>query len=160
MRDRAWYETPGVSSIRFTSCRGRVIGMGQPHKGDRLLLQSTQSPLAVREAVHARATAAGLPDSQYLADVLALHVDRPDLVRDLDKQGGLDLSPEPLASASSVPPLLQTRTQRPVWEAVRARAAAAGLSAAQYLADVVALHVGRPDLVRNLGKGEGLPLAM
>ena len=135
--------------------------MGQPHKGDRLLLQSTQSPLAVREAVHARATAAGLPDSQYLADVLALHVDRPDLVRDLDKQGGLDLSPEPLASgASSVPPLLQTRTQRPVWEAVRARAAAAGLSAAQYLADVVALHVGRPDLVRNLGKGEGLPLAM
>ncbi len=134
--------------------------MGQPHKGDRLLLQSTQSPLAVREAVHARATASGLPDSQYLADVLALHVGRPDLVRDLDKQGGLDLSPDPLPSPSSVPPLLQTRPPRPVWEAVRARAASAGLSAAQYLADVVALHVGRPDLVRNLGKGEGLPLAM
>ncbi|GLC05155.1 Uncharacterised protein [Mycobacteroides abscessus subsp. abscessus] len=134
--------------------------MGQPHKGDRLLLQSTQSPLAVREAVHARATAAGLPDSQYLADVLALHVGRPDLVRDLDKQGGLALNPDPLPSTSSVPPLLQTRPPRPVWEAVRSCAAAAGLSAAQYLADVAALHVGRPDLVRNVGKGEGLPLAM
>jgi hypothetical protein len=135
--------------------------MGQPHKGDRLLLQSTQSPLAVREAVHAFATAAGLPDSQYLADVLALHVGRPDLVRDLDKQGGLALNPDPLPSISSVPPLLQTRPLRPVWEAVRSGAAAAGLSAAQYLADVAALHVGRPDLVRNVGKGEvGLPLAM
>lgn len=134
--------------------------MGQPHKGDRLLLQSTQSPLAVREAVHARAMAAGLPDSQYLADVLALHVGRPDLVRDLDKQDGLALSPDPLPSTSSVPPLLQTRPPRPVWEAVRSCAAAAGLSAAQYLADVAALHVGRPDLVRRCDKGEGLPLAM
>jgi len=134
--------------------------MGQPHKGDRLLLQSTQSPLAVREAVHARATTAGLPDSQYLADVLALHVGRPDLVRDLDKQGGLALNPDPLPSTSSVPPLLQTRPLRPVWEALRSCAAAAGLSAAQYLADVAALHVGRSDLVRNVGKGEGLPLAM
>lgn len=134
--------------------------MGQPHKGDRLLLQSTQSPLAVREAVHARATAAGLPDSQYLADVLALHVGRPDLVRDLDMQGGFDLTPDLLPPTSPVPPLLQTRPLRPVWEAVRARAAAAGLSAAQYLADLAALHVGRPDLVRNVGRGEGLPLAM
>jgi len=134
--------------------------MGQPHKGDRLLLQSTQSPLAVREAVHARATTAGLPDSQYLADVLALHVGRPDLVRDLDKQGGLALNPDPLPSTSSVPPLLQTRPLRPVWEALRSCAAAVGLSAAQYLADVAALHVGRSDLVRNVGKGEGLPLAM
>lgn len=134
--------------------------MAQPHKGDRLLLQTTQSPLAVRAAVHARATAANLPDSQYLADVLALHVGRPDLVRDLDRQGGLELSPDPLPPTSPVPPLLQTRPPRPVWEAVRSRAAAAGLSAAAYLADVAALHVGRPDLVRNLGKGEGLPLAM
>jgi hypothetical protein len=132
--------------------------MGQPHKGDRLLLQSTQSPLAVREAVHARATSAGLPDSQYLADVLALHVGRPDLVRDL--QGGFDLSPDLLPPTSPVPPLLQTRPVRPVWEAVRARAGAAGLSAAQYLADVAALHVGRTDLVRHVGKGEGLPMAM
>jgi hypothetical protein len=135
--------------------------MGQPHKGDRLLLQSTQSPLAVREAVHARAMAAGLPDSQYLADVLALHVGRPDLVRDLDKQNGLALSPDLLPSTSSVPPLLQTRPLRPVWEAVRSRAASAELSAAQYFADVAALHVGRPDLVvRTVGKEEGLPLAM
>ena len=124
-------------------------------------MQAMVEHIDVREAVHARATAAGLPDSQYLADVLALHVGRPDLVRDLDKQGGLALNPDPLPSTSSVPPpLLQTRPPRPVWEAVRSCAAAVGLSAAQYLADVAALHVGRSDLVRNVGKGEGLPLAM
>lgn len=125
--------------------------MAQPHKGDRLLLQTTQSPPPVCGAVQGLAAAAGLSVSQYLADVLALHVGRPDLVRDLGKREGLDIS----TAARSLPPtcLLQTRPLRPVWEAVRSRAAEAGLSAAQYLAEVVALHVGRPDLARNLGKG-------
>jgi hypothetical protein len=57
--------------------------------------------------------------------------------------------------------LLQSRPPRPVWEAVHVRAAAAGVSVSQYLADMLALHVGRPDLVRELDKRqEGLPLAM
>ena len=56
--------------------------------------------------------------------------------------------------------LLQTRPPRPVWEAVHTRATAAGLSASQYLADLLALHVGRTDLVRELDEREGLPLAM
>jgi hypothetical protein len=38
---------------------------------------------------------------------------------------------------------------------------AAGMSVSQYLADVLAEHVGRPDLVRELGRHEEvLPLAM
>lgn len=138
--------------------------MAQPHKGDRLLLQTPQLPPSVCEAVQARAAAAGLPVSQYLADVLALHVGRPDLVRDLGKHEGLDIATD-LSSSSRFRPLapstglLQTRLLRPVWEAVRSCAAAAGLSAAQYFADVLALHVGRPDLARNVGKGV-LRLAM
>ena len=50
---------------------------------------------------------------------------------------------------------------RPVWEAVHERAAAAGVTASQYIADLLAAHVGRPDLVAEVGRGEeGLPLAM
>jgi len=56
--------------------------------------------------------------------------------------------------------LIQSRPPRPVWEAVHAKARAAGLPVSQYLADLLALHVGRPDLVRELGREEGLPLAM
>lgn len=57
--------------------------------------------------------------------------------------------------------LLQTRPHREVWEAVHVAAHAAGMSVSQYLADVLAEHVGRPDLVRELGRNEEvLPLAM
>lgn len=56
--------------------------------------------------------------------------------------------------------LLQTRPLRPVWEAVHTRAAIAGVSVSQYVADVLAMHVGRDDLVRDVGHQEGLPLAM
>jgi len=47
-----------------------------------------------------------------------------------------------------------------VWEAVHALAAAHNVTAAQYLADVAAVQVGRADLVRRRDQGEGLPLAM
>ena len=53
--------------------------MAQPHKGDREL---TQSRLArpVYDEVKKRAHDQGISISQYIADVMALHVDRPDLV--------------------------------------------------------------------------------
>ena len=56
--------------------------------------------------------------------------------------------------------LIQSRPLRPVWEAVHARADDAGLTVSQYLADLLAIHVGRPDLVRETEREEGLPLAM
>ena len=40
------------------------------------------------------------------------------------------------------------------------RAAAAGVPVSQYLADLLAVHVGRPDLVSDDGRREVLPLAM
>jgi hypothetical protein len=56
--------------------------------------------------------------------------------------------------------LIQSRPLRPVWEAVHERAAAAGVPVSQYLADLLAVHVGRPDLVSDDGRREALPLAM
>jgi hypothetical protein len=48
-----------------------------------------------------------------------------------------------------------------VFEEVRRLAEAQGMSMSQYVADVMALHVGRPDLVLELGRKqqEELPLA-
>jgi hypothetical protein len=56
--------------------------------------------------------------------------------------------------------LIQSRPLRPVWEAVHDLAAAAGVPVSQYLADLLAVHVGRPDLVRELEREQVLPLAM
>lgn len=39
-----------------------------------------------------------------------------------------------------------------VFEEVRQRAEANNMSMSQYVADIMALHVNRPDLVRELGK--------
>lgn len=141
--------------------------MGQPHKGDRILLQSPNpTDEALLRAVHARAGVLGMSISQYLADVLAINVGLPDLVRDLNEHQRLDLDVTAAGqSAGSWRPLprsglLQTRPPRPVWEAVRMLAAQDGVTAAQYLANVAAESVGRPDLVRARNKEEGLPLAM
>ncbi|ORB60678.1 toxin-antitoxin system [Mycolicibacterium tusciae] len=55
---------------------------------------------------------------------------------------------------------IMCRPVLPVYEEIRARAAALGMSMSQYAADVLAQHVGRADLVRELERREGLPLAM
>ncbi len=145
--------------------------MGRPHKGDRALLQ-TRPRLEVTEEIRRRQHNAGVSCmSQYLADVLAIHVGRPDLVVELGCQGELPLGEAPLvpsgAAVASHGPLLQTRPHADVWAAVHKLQRETGVrSVRQYVADVLALHVGRPDLVIDLGRkrelplGEELPLAM
>jgi len=53
-----------------------------------------------------------------------------------------------------------TRLARPVWSDVHKAASERGMSISQYIADVLAAHIGRDDLVRDLGDREVLPLAM
>jgi hypothetical protein len=55
---------------------------GRPHKGDRILL-AARPHREVWNLISQRAGAAGLPMSQYVADVLAQHVGRDDLVASL-----------------------------------------------------------------------------
>lgn len=59
--------------------------MAQPHKGDRALIIS-RAPRDVHEAVAAAAAGRGMSISAYVADLLSLHVGRPDLVRELDQE--------------------------------------------------------------------------
>lgn len=47
--------------------------------------------------------------------------------------------------------LLAARPHREVWNLITQRAGAAGLPLSQYVADVLAQHVGRDDLVAALG---------
>lgn len=140
---------------------------GRPHKGDRALLQ-TRPYDEVLDLVIGRQHAAGVKElSPYIADVLALHVDREDLVVELKQQqqgllldqGAPQVKPRPHPGGRSK--LVQTRPHREVWRAVHERQKATGVSSVnQYVADVLALHVDRPDLVVELGLKEGLPLAM
>lgn len=57
---------------------------GRPHLGPRHVV-TTRLPEAVRQAVDEAAAAQGVDRSTYLADVIAAHVGRPDLVRHLNK---------------------------------------------------------------------------
>lgn len=61
--------------------------MAQPHKGDRAQIMC-RPVLPVYEEIRARAAARGMSMSQYAADVLAQHVGRADLVRELDDREG------------------------------------------------------------------------
>ena len=51
------------------------------------------------------------------------------------------------------------RLARPVWAVVQHEAAARGISISAYIADVLAVHVGQPEHVRELDQ-EVLRLAM
>lgn len=56
---------------------------------------------------------------------------------------------------------LLTRPERIVSDTIKQQAAERGMSISQYVADLLAIQAGHPELVRELDKqAEGLPLAM
>lgn len=55
---------------------------------------------------------------------------------------------------------IMARPDRIVYEIVKREAAERGIPMGQYVADVLAAHVGHPELVRELNRKEALPLAM
>lgn len=89
--------------------------------------------------------------SQYVADVLALHVDLPEHVRELNQ------IPLTAAGARRIDPLrgdrIMIRPHHEVSERLAGKAVAAGFPPdrwSPYIADVLALHVGLPQHVRGL----------
>jgi len=59
--------------------------MAQPHKGDRDLV-AARLARPVYVALKAEAAQRGMPMGQYVADVMAAHMGRPDLVLQLDQE--------------------------------------------------------------------------
>ncbi len=64
---------------------GMVCPMAQPHKGDRVVT-ITRLAHPVHDVVRNAAAERGVSISQYVADVMAAHVGRDDLVRQLDQE--------------------------------------------------------------------------
>lgn len=106
-------------------------------------------------AIRQEAEHAGASVSQYVADLLAVHVGRPDLVSTWR---------EKLPQRAPVQPsgrvLVATRPLREVCNAIHQAATTIGTTAGPYVADILAIHVGRPDLARVLGRQEELLLAI
>lgn len=133
---------------------------GRHHLGPRDVV-TARLAAPVLAAVDALAAQHGIDRSPYLADVICVHVGRPDLMRWLDQallaliatRNTLD------HSVFGADHDVTVRVPVPVRQAVEAAAAEHGVSRSMYLADVICAHVGRPDLIRRLNK-EVVPLAM
>lgn len=104
---------------------------GRPHKGDRVLLIPVV-PYSVWGEIHQEAAASGLPDSQYVANLLAEYVGRPDLVSN---------TREKLPARAAVKPVKRvpvgTRPPREVFTELQREAAAAGSLVGPYVAEVL-----------------------
>lgn len=71
-----------VSKSDTAPLAGRQNIMAQPHKGPRRLAQ-TRIPEPAYAEVFRLATDAGLSVSQYIADLMCLHVGMPDEAREI-----------------------------------------------------------------------------
>jgi len=69
---------------------GKVSVMPRPRKGDRAELL-TRPDRIVSDKIKEKAAKQGISVSQYVADLLAVHVGLPELVRELD-QGVMPLA--------------------------------------------------------------------
>lgn len=78
----------GVSKSDTRQLGGRHTYMAQPHKGPRRLTQARIPERAFAE-VHRRASDAGVSISQYIADVMCLHVGMADEARELAAEPSL-----------------------------------------------------------------------
>ena len=132
----------------------------------------------VWEYCRAEAAARGVPLGTYVADVMAVHANRADLIQELTDHRelfsiGLQSTSRPdlpVSGCSDIAPRMTTarpprmttaRLMRPVWEYCRAKAAARRLPISIYVADVMAVHANRADLIQELtDPKELLPLAL
>ena len=137
-----------------------VQAMPRPSKGDRGAHMVRTHPDVAKLLVE-KVSAAGVSSvSQYVADILAIHVGLSACVRELDQV------PLTRAGARKIDPLrgdrIMIRPHHEVSERLARRATQAMFvpaSVSAYIADVLAIHVGIPQHARHLTT-EVLPLAM
>jgi hypothetical protein len=134
---------------------------GRPSKGDRgahmVKLHQAVTQRLVRKARRAGASSV----SQYTADVLALHVDLPEHVVELN-QTTIAAAPSSRIR-KSLHTSLMVRPHRAVSERLLELAVHGGFPAGHvspYIASVLAAHVGLPEHARTPSKEEVLPLAI
>lgn len=139
--------------------------MAQPHKGAREQIlapvpEAVATLLRQIQVEHAISSA-----SQLAADLLAIAVGHPELVRELDHQQIMRI-PAPNLSSTGKSKVrnasrerIKVRVAELVASRLRALAADHATNPSQVTADLLAIAVGHPELVRDLHK-EVMPLAM
>ena len=143
-------------AVTVTTHPGRVRRMARPSKGPRGAHMCLPHPAVSRKLDELVAKSAVSSVSQYVADVLALHVGLPEHVRELNRQTLVATEPRVVARRYE---RLMVRPHTQVSERLRRLQQDSGVtSISQYLADFLALHVGLPEHVRELDRQEVLPL--
>lgn len=161
-------KTP-LSMPKFRMLGCKVLGMGRSSKGDRVVT-TVRIAIPVWEHYYAAAAARGVPLGTYLADLMAMHVGRADLIQELTdhmelfstgSRRGPELPPVSRCSSDIASRMVTARLMRPVWESCRKQARARRLPLAFYVGDILAVHAGRADLIQELtDPKELLPLAL
>lgn len=137
--------------------------MARPSKGDRGAHMVKNHPLVTQRLIVKAEEAASSSVSQYVADVLALHVGLPEHVVELNRT--------PISARRKLDALrgdsggrIMIRPHRQVSERLTRQAAQNGSSRGQvapYIAGILAAHVGLPEYGRKLNRDEeALPLAI
>ncbi|SID58953.1 Uncharacterised protein [Mycobacteroides abscessus subsp. abscessus] len=127
--------------------------MARPSKGKRHTLKlSLDAP--VRIGIIAQASKFGLCASQYIADRLAIHVERPDLVRELGQSVLASVFAEPESASGSRNTTVRCDVN--VYALVAKRAADVGRTPTTYVAEFCAGLVSGADPVSTYGYQEVL----
>lgn len=142
--------------------------MAQPHKGEREQIKCHMhvEVCTVLKSRFAAGEASSV--SQLCADLLAMAVGLPGAVMELDQGGMLPLTVVPQPAGTAPGPDVWQKFKFRVHVAVHAElkrrvAAGAASTVSKLAADLLAVAVDRPDLVRELGRTrseEELPLAV
>ena len=140
--------------------RGRA---GRPSLGDRAIMTATL-PVIVLRATDTAAADHGTDRTAVLTDIICFHYGRPDLMRHLPQQLLFETSratTELTDEDRQIGPHVKVRPPRVVANAIEMDYHELGIERSTFLADIVCLHMGYPELIRDTGvQKEGLPLAM
>jgi len=121
-------------------------------------------PVIVLRATDTAAADHGIDRTAVLTDIICFHYGRPDLMRHLPQQLLFETS-RPTTELSDedrrIGPHVKVRPPRVVANIIEMDYQELGIERSTFLADIVCLHMGYPELIRDTGvQKEGLPLAM
>jgi hypothetical protein len=140
--------------------RGRA---GRPSLGDRAIMTATL-PVIVLRATDTAAADHGIDRTAVLTDIICFHYGRTDLMRHLPQQLLFETATDTTELNDEdrrIGPHVKVRPPRVVADMIELDYQQLGIERSTFLADIVCLHMGYPELIRDSGvQKEGLPLAM
>ena len=116
-------------------------------------------PVVLQHLVEKASESGASSVSQYCSDVLAFYVGMPEHVRELNQTPIVSAARKIGSIQGDATGRIMVRPHREVSERLTQQAGSPRGHVTPYIADILATHVGRLDLVRHLDKG-GVPLAM